>query len=198
MLTIDNELCLLEKYKLTPTELYAVRVILIAREDKEYSYLQRFNALLNGGLRQVLFELQDKGIILKSYTIPDSGSPFIVEDVEFSKNFVKEFYKASLQMGEELFEAYPQFITVGGVMYNARRISKKFASLEDAFAKYAKDIKYDPEKHIEVLELIEWAKENQYNFTTLDDFIVDRTYLAIKAFKEGNGTNINLEAVQMI
>ena len=101
-------------------------------------------------------------------------------------------------MGEELFNTYPQFLTINGVVYNARRISKKFDSLEDAYLKYAKSIKNDPNIHLEVLELIKWGIENNYNFTTLDDFIADRAYIALKSFKEGSGININTEAVKMI
>ena len=44
--TIDNELSLLEKYKLTPTELFVIKVILLA-QDGEYEYLQQFNEIFN-------------------------------------------------------------------------------------------------------------------------------------------------------
>ena len=101
-------------------------------------------------------------------------------------------------MGEELFDVYPQTLIISGIAYNAKRVSKKFDSLEQAFFKYAKYIRNDPETHREILELIEWGKENQYNFTTLDSFIVDMGWMALKAQKEGIGTNINLEATQLI
>ena len=74
----------------------------------------------------------------------------------------------------------------------------KSPTLEDAFAKYAKQIKNNPEIHQEILKDIKWGIENGYNFTTLDRFIVDRAYEALKAFKEGNSININLESTQLL
>lgn len=196
MFTIENELSLLEKYKLTPTELFAIKVILLAKEEGEYECLQRFVKILK--FRDVLISLQNKGIILKSFKIGIEGSSLDVEEIPINQNFQKQFYRASLEMGKELFDTYPQFLTINGVLYNARRISKKFNSLEEAFAKYAKTIKYNPETHQEIIENIKWGIENKYNFTTLDDFISDCAYLALKAYKEGNGININCEAIRMI
>lgn len=69
-LSIDNELCLLEKYNLTPTELFTVKVILLAKEEGEYEWLQRFiNLIGTEKFKKILLSLQDKGIILKSYKI---------------------------------------------------------------------------------------------------------------------------------
>ena len=194
---IDNELVLMEKYKITPTELFSVRTILLAQEG-EYDPLQKLSIILNGELRTVLESLQSKGIITQAYKLPKPGTQFIPEDVQFNKNFVKQFYRASFEMGEELFDTYPQFTTVQGTVYNLRRVSKKFNDLEDAFAKYAKVIKNDPKKHQEIIELINWGIENGYNFTTLDDFICDRGWTALSAFKDGNGINVNTEAIKMI
>lgn len=184
-------------YKLNPTELFVIKIILLA-QDGEYEYLQQFNEILNGQLRLLLESLQSKGIIIKAYKIPKEGTSFIPEDVQFNQNFLKKFYRSAFEMGEELFDHYPQTLTISGVCYNARRVSKKFDSLEQAFQKYAKYIKNDPETHKEIIELIEWGKENQYNFTTLDSFIVDMGWKSIKAQKYGEGTNINLEATQLI
>ena len=196
MLTLENELCLLEKYKLTPTELFTIKLILLAKEDGEYKWLQRFAQTVK--LRDILVSLQEKGIILKSWKLPKEGQQLIVEDITFNQNFQKQYFRASFEMGEELFNVYPQSTIVNGQIYNLKRISRKFDSLEDAFAKYAKYIHNSPEKHQEVIELIKWGIDNGYNFTTLDSFIVDNSWIAIKAMKEGNGINVNTEAIKMI
>ena len=199
ILDIENELTLLEKYKLTPTELFTVKVILLAKGEGDYNTLQRFNNVLEGSFRTVLELLQSKGIILKSYSIPKPGTSFEPEKVEFNKNFVKQFFRASFEMGEELFNVYPQFLTINGICYNARRVSKKFDSLEDAFRSYAKSIKNDPELHQQIIDDIKWAVEDgNFPFTTLDDFIADRAYLALSSFRKGDGININTEAIKMI
>lgn len=194
--SIDNEIIILEKYNLTPTELFTVKTILLAKEEGEYEWLQRLSKVVN--LRKVIETLQEKGIILKSWKLPKEGTQLIVADIPINQNFQKQFFRASFEMGEELFDVYPQTLIISGIAYNAKRVSKKFDSLEQAFSKYAKYIRNDPETHREILELIEWGKENQYNFTTLDSFIVDMGWIALKAQKEGIGTNINLEATQLI
>lgn len=196
MLTLENELCLLEKYKLTPTELFTIKLILLAKEDGEYKWLQRYVQIIK--LRNILVSLQEKGIILKSWKLPKEGQQLIVEDITFNQNFQKQYFRASFEMGEELFNIYPQSTIVNGQIYNLKRVSRKFDSLEDAFAKYAKYIHNNPEIHQEVIELVKWGIDNGYNFTTLDSFIVDNSWTAIKAMKEGNGINVNTEAIKMI
>jgi len=194
---LDNELILMRDYKLNPTELFVIKVILLA-QDGEYIYLQQFNEILNGQLRLLLTNLQSKGIIIKAYKIPKEGTLFIPEDVQFNQNFLKKFYRSAFEMGEELFYTYPQSCTVQGQVFNLRTVSKHFDSLEQAFQKYAKSIKNNPEIHQEIIDNIKWGIENGYNFTTLDRFIIDRGGEALKAFRNGDTINVNLEATQLI
>lgn len=196
MINLENELCLLEKYKLTPTELFTVKVVLLAKEEGDYEWLQRFAQIVK--LRNVLENLREKGIILKSWKLPKEGTQLVVEEIPFNQNFQKQYFRASFEMGEELFNTYPQFLTINGVCYNARRVSKKFDSLEDAFAKYGKAIKHNPELHQQIIDNIRWGIDNGYNFTTLDDFIADRAWTALEAYRNGNGINVNTEAIKMI
>ena len=185
----------MNQYKLDSNELMCIKVILLA-QDGEYEYLQNFAQVCQ--LRPLLTSLQNKGIILKSYKLPKEGSSFVPEDVQFNQNFLKKYYRSAYEMGEELFYTYPQSCVVNNQVFNLRSISHKFNSLEDAFAKYAKQIKNNPDVHKEILDNIRWGIENGYNFTTLDRFIVDRAYEALKAFKEGNTININLESTQLL
>jgi len=194
---LDNELILMRDYKLRPDEMFVIKVILLA-QDGEYEYLQQFNTIFNGQLRLLLESLQSKGIIIKTYKIPKEGTAFIPEDVQFNQNFLKKYYRSAFEMGEELFYTYPQSCTVQGQVFNLRTVSKHFDSLEQAFQKYAKSIKNNPEIHQEIINNIKWGIENGYNFTTLDRFIIDRGGEALKAFREGDSININLEATQLI
>ena len=195
---LDNELILMRDYKLNPTELFVIKVILLA-QDGEYTYLQQFNEIFNGQLRLVLESIQSKGIIIKAYKIPKEGTSFIPEDVQFNQNFLKKYYRSAFEMGEELFNTYPQSAVVGGVMYNLRSVSKRFDSLEQAFQRYAKIIKNSPELHQQVIDDIKWGIENEYQgFTTLDRFIIDRGFEFLHSMRIGEGTNINLEATQLI
>ena len=193
---IENELAILERYKLEPTELFAVKVILLAQQESEYEWLQRFAVIV--GLRNILVRLQEKEIILKSYKIPKEGEVLEIEDIPFNKNFLKNFYRSSFEMGNELFDAYPQTCTVGGQYFNLRSVSRKFDSLEDAFSKYGKYINNNPCKHEEVLDLVKWGIDNGFSFTTLDKFIIDKAWESIKNMKDNNAININNDAIKMI
>lgn len=193
---IDNTLALLEKYKITPTELFLTKVLLLAKEEGDYEPLKRFANTCS--IREVLESLRNKEIVLKSYKIPKPGEKFVPENVEFNKNFLKQFFRASFEMGKELFDVYPQSCVVSGMVYNLKRVSKKFDSLEEAFAKYAKYINNNPDTHNKVIELVKWGIDNSYNFTTLDDFICDNGWLAIDAFKNKNVINVNNDAIKMI
>ena len=194
---LEAELILMRDYKIKPDELYAIKVILLA-QDGDYDYLRDYVQILEGQFRLILTTLQSKGIILKSYKFPKEGSSFIPEDVQFNQNFLKKYYRSAFEMGEELFYTYPQSCVVNNQVFNLRSVSHKFDSLEDAFAKYAKQIKNNPEIHQEIIDNIKGGIENGYNFTTLDRFIVDRAYEALKAFKEGNTINYNLESTQLL
>ena len=195
---LDSELILMRDYDITPDVLFAVKVILLA-QDGEYEYLQQFVEILTKErFRELLTFIQLKGLILKSWKIPKEGTRLDVENIPFNQNFLKKFYRSAFEMGEELFYTYPQSCTVQGQVFNLRTVSKHFDSLEQAFQKYAKSIKNNPEIHQEIIDNIKWGIENGYNFTTLDRFIIDRGGEALKAFREGDSININLEATQLI
>ena len=194
---IENKLSILEKYNLTPTELFTIKVVLLAKEEGEYEWLKRFSQIVK--LREILIRLQEKEIILKSWKLPKEGQQLIVEDIPINQSFQKQFFRASFEMGEELFYTYPQSAVVQGTVYNLRSVSKRFDSLEQAFQKYAKNIKNNPELHQQIIDDIKWGIEEQYNgFTTLDRFIIDRGYESLHSLRMGDGTNINLEATQLI
>ena len=197
---IDNELIFLEKYNLTPTELMTIRTILLAQDNQE-DYLFKFNNILTKTdvkFRDILISLQNKQIITKAYKIPNEGEAFEFEDVTFNKSIVRAFYRASFELGKELFNVYPQTTIVNGVIYALRRVSKKFNSLEDAFRVYGKTIRWDEELHNEIIELVKWGIDNDYSFTTLDDFIVDNAWESIRAIRDGHAININFNAIKQL
>lgn len=186
---LEEQVVLLEKYKINSDELLFITVILLIQEGDNNPYIQLYFSLptaCRGSIRELLVSLQDKQVITKEYKIPPSGTKFIPEDVSFNKNFIKNFYKGSFWIGKELFDSYPLSTVVNGVEYKLRRVSKKFDSLEDAYKAYGKAISWKPETHQHILELIEWGKNNNYQFTTLSDFIVDNDWLNIEAMQSNS------------
>ena len=188
----------MKEYDICPNIFYVVKVILLA-QDGETKYLQDFAQLFKEDFRKLLEQAQSKGIVLKSYKLPKEGSVFIPEDVLFNQNFLKKFYRSAFEMGEELFYTYPQSCVIQGQVFGLRSVSKRFDSLEQAFQKYAKNIKNNPELHQQIIDDIKWGIENQYSgFTTLDRFIIDRGWEILNAVRNGEHSNFNLEAIEMV
>jgi hypothetical protein len=197
-LTLEEEISILDKYRLSPTELFLVRVLLILQEeDNEELFSGYIKTLKAAGinLRSVLQSLQDKGIILKSYSIPKEGQEFDPFEIEINKNFIKNIYKCSFELGKELFDAYPQFGTINGNMCSLRGVSRHFNSLEDAYFKYGRYIKWNPEVHKEIIDLVNWAKDNNVLNQSLSSFIINNAWHDLKALKEGD-SGINLDAIR--
>ena len=176
----------------------AIRTILLAI-DGDNEYLIKFNNILTVNdikFRDILISLKSKGIILQSYDVPKPGEVFELAAILINKNFIKNFYRSAFYLGKELYDTYPQSTLVNGCIYTLKRISKKFNSLEDAFRVYGKIIKWNPETHYKIIELIKWGIDNNYNFTTLDNFIVDQAWNSIEAVKNGVAININFNAIK--
>lgn len=202
-LTLEEEISILDKYGLTPNELLVLRVLLLFQDDQEEELLQRLLVTLKRvdiQLREVLIELQRKEIILKSYKIPKQGEVFDPLTIPVNKNFIKNLYKSSFELGKELFEVYPQFGTINGNIVPLRGVSKKFDSLEQAYFKYGKSIGFNPERHDRVIELVQWAKENNILCCSLASFIVNNGWHDLEALKEGRGdmAGVNIDAVKMV
>lgn len=200
-LTLEEEISILDKYGLTPNELLVLRVLLLFQDDQEEELLQRLLVTLKRvsiQLREVLIELQKKEIILKSYKIPKQGEVFDPLSIPINKNFIKNLYKSSFELGKELFEVYPQFGTIQGNVIPLRGVSKKFDSLEQAYFKYGKSIGFNPEKHERIIELVQWAKDNNILNCSLASFIVNNGWHDLEALKNGDVANINYDAVKVI
>jgi hypothetical protein len=196
---LEEQVVLLDKYKIDSNELLFITVILLIQEGDNNPYINLYFSLpvgCRGNIRDLLTSLQNKQVITKEYKIPPSGTKFIPEDIIFNKNFIKTFYKGSFWIGKELFENYPISTIVNGVEYKLRRVSKKFDSLEDAYRAYGKAISWKPEVHQNIMQLVEWGKQNNYQFTTLDSFIVDNDWLNIAAVRDNGLLTDN--AVKML
>lgn len=197
-LDIEGELSLLEKYRLTCDELMFIRTLLIYQEDgneelfKKYFLLSKTN---NIDIKELLISLQNKGIILKSFKV--SSGTFNPMEVPFNKNVIKFLFKSSFEMGKELFENYPAFNTINGSCVALRGVSKHFNSLEEAYYRYGKIIKFNPELHEEIIELVKWAKENNILCQSLSSFIINNAWGDLNELKNGD-KGYNYDAIKMV
>lgn len=198
---LEEELSILEKYRLSPTELFSVQTILLA-QDNDCEFLIRFNnilTLIDIKFRNILISLQNKGIILKSFKIPEEGNTLKLEDIPFNKGFIKTFYKSSFELGKELFEIYPMFGEINGNVIPLRGVAKYFNSLEDFYRFYGKSIKWNPELHNKIIELVKWAKDNTtFLNCSISSFCINQMWNELEALKNGDIANINFNAVKLI
>ena len=197
---IDEELLMLEQYKVTPNEFYLIRTLILYPDYPEY--LSRYLQLcIKSGIkiRELLISLQNKQVITKAYKIPEPGSPFVAEDVTLNMNFLKNCNKASFDLGRELFEVYPQFAEINGCMVALRSVSKKFDSMEDFFRFYAKSIRYNLELHNRIIDITKWAAENTNIINcSLCNYVVDQKWNDIEALKNGTQGNVNFNTVRVL
>ena len=192
---------ILIKYNLSPNELFFIRIILLSI-DEDRGYYDGYICMTEesrGNIIELLNSLQVKGVILKSYKIPNSEEDFEPFDVEFNKNFIKYFYKCSFDMGEELYNTYPMFGNINGSTVALRGVSKKYDSLEDFYRAYGKTINWNPDTHNKIIELVKWAKENtQFIQFSLATFLIDRKWNELEALRSGELVNVNYDTIKML
>lgn len=198
-LTLEEEVSILDKYRLIPTELFLIRVLLILQDEgEEELFIRYIKTLKQAGinLRNILISLQEKEILLKSCKIAKEGEEFDPYSLQLNKNFVKNLYKCSFTLGKELFEEYPAFAIINNSYTSLRGVSKHFNSLEDAYIKYGKSIKWNPEIHNEIIELVKWGKEHNMINQSLGSFVVNNGWHDLKAIMNGDAGNINFDTIR--
>lgn len=195
--SLNTQILFRNKYNIDDNELTLLEILLIAQEEEDNELVKLYFTTTKN-IRTNLIALQDAGIILKSYKIPEKGKGLDIYAIPINKNVTKDFYKSSFDMGKELFDAYPQFTTINNNVVGIRSVSKKFNSLEDFYRFYGKSIRNKPELHKYILDLIEWGKEHDVIATTLANFVIDQKWTELQALKDGDIANVNYDAVKIV
>lgn len=191
-LSIEKEIEFMNKYQLTADELFLIKLIWYA-QDEHPEFLTRFftQNSLSKSIRELLFNLQDKEIIVKSYKIPEKGVEFNPNDVIFNKNVLKSFIRYSGELGMDLFNNYPAFVYINGKSFSLRNVTKLYKSLEEMCFAYGEAIKFNPETHKEVMELLEYAKENNLINSGICQFIAERQWDMYAQMRDGEEGTFN-------
>lgn len=200
-LNLEDEIGILNKYRVTPNELMLIRTLLLLQdEDNEDLFKLYIESLYNSGikLRECLVSLQDKGVILKSYKIPLEGESFNPYSIPFNKVFIKNLYKCSFELGKELFEEYPQITTINGNLVTLRGVSKHFNSLEECYFKYGRSIGWDIDRHNNIIELVKWAKDKDLIKQSLSSFVINNAWLDLEVLKSGDSYNYNFDTIKAL
>ncbi|MCF0116086.1 MAG: hypothetical protein HUJ56_12120 [Erysipelotrichaceae bacterium] len=184
---LDEEFILFEQYNVSPNEYFFIQNILLSQEGADtFSRYMKLPESVRGSIRDLLQSLKDKGIILSSYTIPQKGESFNPTQIPLSKRFTNTYMKLSMDMFLELWETYPLSGIFDGTEWKLRTVSKKFNSREDAAREYGKAIGWNANLHKHILELVEYGKSNNYNFTTLERFIIDADWDNLEEMQESS------------
>ena len=156
-LELKQQLLFCEKYSINPSELLLLEILLIAQEGDEPEIVHEYfssRVCARGFTIELLTGLRDAGVIHKSYKIPEKGSVFNPLDVPLNKLVVKDFYKCSFDLGKELWDTYPLFGIVNNTQVGLKSVSKKFDTIEDFYRFYGKTIRWKPETHNHIIELV--------------------------------------------
>lgn len=201
--SIDDDIAFQEKYQITPTELFVLKIILLLQEDtQDEDYLKRFLQISDNKecFRDTLQSLQNKGLILKSYKIPNKGEQFNPYDIAINKVLIKNMHKASFDLGQELMEVYPRYGTINGGMVPLHGVSKRFGSREDFYRFYSKIINWNPETHNKIIELIKWEQANNIGFLnmTVLSFVIDHRWEALQDIKDGKLSNVTFNTIESL
>lgn len=182
---------LMEKYSLSAEEVFIINLLFLASiEEGHPEHLIKYFSLNidKSDLRESLLQLQDKGIITKSYKIPAKGQKFDPEAIEFNKNFLHNYRKFSGELGKELFNEYPSIAIINGCEAPLKNYAKKFNSEDEFFYHYGKSIGWKVSKHNEIIQLIRWAKENNCKLLNMNigDFVISGMWRSIEELKNGD------------
>lgn len=170
---LDTILNIMTKYKLTADELLLIYLTFIAQTENGCPEEHRiyFRKWYDGGgkerLRELFNSLKEKGIIRKNY----NPSVYDPDEIEFNQNFIKQYFKLTGELGQELMSAYPTTLYINGKNVSLKNISKKFKDLQEFYFWYASTIGHSLSKHREILNILEWAKMNDLIHIPIVEFV---------------------------
>lgn len=189
-LSIDKELDVMTSLEITAEEWLFIQLIFLYLEGDQDSMFKYFSEAKKSFIPLTTLEsLKEKEILDKSYIIPKKGESFDPGKIKLSEVFLRKYFKFSGEMGIQLLDEYPLFITSGNRSFPMKNIAKHFRSLEDFSFAYGKAISFKKDKHEEIIELIKWAKENNAIHFSLAEFVISRKWLDLEKMKSGELKN---------
>lgn len=121
LLDFSQQLDLMEKYNLNAEEVFALELLFLASIDEGHpEFLGRYCSIskrINVSVRDLIISLQKKGIINKSFKIPNVGERLDPETIDFNKVFLRNYRKFSGELGAEFFREYPSIAIINGVKF---------------------------------------------------------------------------------
>lgn len=191
-LSLNEEISIYINSGLTPTELFILRLLFLAVDGEPKHLINYLSNVFNGRelLRSTLESLREKRVINSTFTVPENGKSLNYKNIPFNKNFIKSYIRESNELGKELFEEYPPFISIKGKMCSVKNFTKaNLFSLEDFCLYYAKQIKNAGVTHDRIMESLRFAKENNLINYTILEFIASRKWEEIELLRNSGDIN---------
>lgn len=191
-LSLKEEINIYISSGLTPTELFVLRLLFLAI-DGDQQYLANYISNTSNGkqlFRDVLESLKKKHIVNATFKIPGEGESLDFKNIPFNKNFIKKYIRESNEIGKEFFDAYPPFINIKGKIISIKNFTKAgLFSFDDFCLFYSKAIKSSGVTHDRIMEILEYAKQNDLINYSIIEFIASRKHEEIEYIQ--NSGNIN-------
>lgn len=179
---------IINKYNLSADELLLIYLTFISQSENgngKIYFEHWYNGTGKNKLLQLFNSLKEKGIIKKNYN-PEEYDP---DEIEFNKTFIKQYFKYTGELGKELYDNYPSFITINNKVYSLKNISKKFISLDEFYFYYSSTIGHNIDKHNEIMDLLKWGKENDLIRIGILEFVVSNKWNELLELKNDNKIN---------
>lgn len=200
---IDRQLDVMVKYGLNAEEFFLAELLLIATEEPQHTeyLLTYFTKAKKDQLpAETLEALKEKGVLDKGYKVPSKGEIFRISDIKLNPKFMDEYFKTTLEAGEELKNAYPDFLQFGDKLMPAKNIvTSGYRTEEDFFFAYAKKIRHSRKKHQEVMTILEWAKGQKLLTYGMVEYVTTRKWEDHMRMKESGdlgGHTVKIETLE--
>jgi hypothetical protein len=186
------------KKKLTPNHLFYCYAIY--RNDWELLYKAHYEMVVkindNHKIKlfntvEILQPLLDMGylkpISIEEFKAMTGYDPFKWDKLQVTDKFVKELLIDYSEAGEELWEIYPNFITVNGNKVSTKKggdYKGKYLSKEQLIELYLDKINYSVEQHKENLEGIKKAIKAEHSLPVIRSYIIDEMWESYNSLEE--------------
>lgn len=189
-LELNKELDVMVALGISAEEWLFIQLLFLQEEGDEDSLYRYFTQAKKDSIpRELLESLKEKNIIQSTYEIPKPGDRLDPSKIILTKSFSNTYFRESAELGMELLRVYPAFITSGTKSFPMKNIAKHYHSFEVFALAYGKAIKFSKKKHDQIVELVEWAKENNAIHFSLPEFVISRKWEVLEEIREGKIPN---------
>lgn len=183
--TIEDDVNLCKEFKLTPNQLFFVKMLVRdpAYDEAEWRKISRhlraeYQRVVGGLTPDELADLISREIVIDDNDVGQTILTFYEINPKFAHKFELKVYP----MSTELLETYPaRFRGSDGRWYLGIT-----ASAEEIAKEYIRAINNDLEEHKRVIDDLKWAKENNGITLGLKKFVLTRYWKVIREARSKN------------